>query len=126
MPTKKKTVTRLDSNYVEQYDAYIERQKRKKQRLIRRLVLFSVVVLVVIGSMATYHFKQVSLQEKKEEQYNQMEEKLATMENEEENLREEIKLLNNEEYILEIARTNYFLSKEGELIFKIPDEEPSY
>ncbi|MBP1950470.1 FtsB family cell division protein [Virgibacillus litoralis] len=126
MPTKKKTVTRLDSNYVEQYDAYIERQKRKKQRLVRRLVLFSVVVLVVIGSMATYHFKQISLQEEKQEQYNQMEEKLTTMEKEEENLREEIKLLNNEEYVLEIARTNYFLSKEGELIFKIPDEEPSY
>ncbi|MFB4168684.1 septum formation initiator family protein [Virgibacillus sp. JSM 102003] len=126
MPAKKKTVTKLDSSYVDQYDAYIERQKRKKQRLIRRLVLFATVVVVVIGSMATYHFKQISLHEKKEEQYNQMEEKLATLKKEEENLRQEIKLLNNEEYVLEIARTNYFLSKEGELIFKIPDEEPSY
>lgn len=126
MPTKKKTVTKLDSSYVDQYDAYIERQKRKKKRLIRRLVLFAAVVVVVIGSMATYHFKQISLQEEKEEQYNQMEDELATLKKEEGHLRQEIKLLNNEEYVLEIARTNYFLSKEGELIFNIPDEEPSY
>lgn len=126
MPAKKKTVTKLDSSYVDQYDAYIERQKRKKKRLIRRLVLFAAVVVVVIGSMATYHFKQISLQEEKEVQYNQMEDELATLKKEEDHLRQEIKLLNNEEYVLEIARTNYFLSKEGELIFNIPDEEPSY
>ncbi len=40
MSADKKTVTRLDSNYMEQYDAYIARQKRKKKRLVRRLVFF--------------------------------------------------------------------------------------
>ncbi|WP_164670632.1 FtsB family cell division protein [Virgibacillus doumboii] len=126
MTAKKKTVTRLDSSYMNQYDAYIERQKRKKQRLIRRLVLFSIVVAVTVGSLATYHFNQRALQEEKKEQYEQMEEKLANLEQQEKNLKEEIKLLNNEEYVLEIARTNYFFSKEGELIFNIPEEDPSY
>src|SRR5690625_5023287 len=126
MSKKGKTVTRLNSNYMQQYDVYIERQRRKKQRLYRRLVLFSLIAVLAIGSMATYHFKQRMLQADKREQYEQLEDKFATLKQEEKNFKEEIELLNNDEYILEIARTNYFFSKEGELIFKIGDESPSY
>ncbi|ASN03727.1 FtsB family cell division protein [Virgibacillus necropolis] len=126
MTAKKKTVTRLSSDYMQQYDAHQGRQKRKKKRLIRRLVLFSIVVLIAIGSMATYHVKQRVLHAEKQEQYEQTQEKMAKLEKKEANLNEEIQLLQNEEYVLEIARTNYFFSKEGELIFKLPDEEPSY
>ncbi|WP_249872204.1 FtsB family cell division protein [Oceanobacillus saliphilus] len=126
MSSKKKTITRLDSNYMQQYDAYIERQKRKKQRLIRRLVLFSIVIAFAIGSMAAYHIKQRELQAEKIEQYEQLEEKLGILKKEEANLTEEIELLKDDDYVLDIARTNYFFSKKGELIFKIPDDNPSY
>ena len=67
MSKEKKTVTRLDSNFVQQYDAYIERQKRKKQRLIRRLVLFSIVTALVIGGMVAYHLNQRTLHAEKTE-----------------------------------------------------------
>lgn len=126
MSSKKKTVTRLDSNYMQQYDAYIERQKRKKQRLIRRLVLFSMIAMIVIGSMTSYHIKQRVVQAEKEDQYEQLEGKLATLKEQAVNMNEEINLLNDEDYVLDIARTNYFFSKKGELIFKLPDEDPAY
>lgn len=126
MSNEKKTVTRLDSNYVQQYDAYIERQKRKKQRLIRRLVLFSIVTALVIGGMVAYHLNQRTLHAEKTENYEQLEVELADLEQEEIELTEEIELLNDENYVLDIARTNYFLTKKGELIFKLPDEDPSY
>lgn len=121
-----KNVTKLNSNYVNKYDAYIERQKRKKRRLIRRLVLFATVALLLIGGMAVYHFNQRVLHAEKAEEYRLLQEKLTNLEKEEEKYKEEINLLNNEEYILEIARTKYFLSKEGELIFKIPEDNSSY
>lgn len=126
MSMKRKTVTRLDSHYMQQYEAYIERQQRRKQRLIRRLVLFSAIALLAIGFMTTYHVKQHTLQAEKQEEYKDLDKQLTTLQTEEENLEEEIELLNDEEYILEIARTNYFFSKDGELIFKILDESPSY
>lgn len=126
MSTKKKTVTRLDSNYVQQYDAYTARQKRKKQRLIRRLVLFSIVTVLVLGGMAAYHLNQRILHAEKTEQYEQLERELAELKTEETTLKEEIELLNDENYVLDIARTNYFLTKKGEQIFKLPDEDPSY
>lgn len=126
MQEKEKTVTRLNSNYMEKYDAYIVRQQKKRKRLFRRLMFVAVVSLLVISSMAIYHVKQRSLQADVKEKYEQLEEELTTLKQEESGFKEEINLLNDEEYVLDIARTNYFFSKEGELIFKIEDEQPKY
>ncbi|CDQ37762.1 MULTISPECIES: FtsB family cell division protein [Virgibacillus] len=126
MASDKQTVTRLDSNYMQQYDAYVDRQKRKKKRLIRRLVLFSLIAVIAFGSMATYHIKQRVLHAEKTEEYEALQQDLAELEKQENNLKEEVELLKDEDYVLQIARTNYFFSKEGELIFKIPEEDPSY
>ncbi len=126
MASKEKTVTRLDSNYMQQYDAYIGRQKRKRKRLIRRLVLFSLVAMIIIGGMATYHIKQRVLQADKAEQYEQLQKDLTSLKKQEDDMTEEIELLKDEDYVLEIARTNYFFSKKGEMIFKLPNEDPAY
>lgn len=126
MPTGRRTVTTLQSDYKQQYDAYIERRQKRKKRLVRRLVLFFSIVMLALGSTITYHMKQRSLQAELQLEYEQLEKELATLKQQEDHYLEEIKLLNNEEYVLEIARTNYFFSKEGELIFKIIDEKPSY
>lgn len=126
MKEGKKKVTKIQSDYVQQYDAYIDRQKRKKQRLIRRLVVFALVAVIALGSMTVYHFNQRTMKADKTEEYEKMEQKLADLKKEESGLNHEIELLQNEDYVLEIARTNYFFSKEGELIFKLPDEDPSY
>ncbi|GIO28143.1 FtsB family cell division protein [Ornithinibacillus bavariensis] len=123
---KKKTVTRINSTYHDQYDAYILRQKRKKQRLIRRLVLFTIVIAMITFGMAIYHFQQRSLYTEKKEEYQNLQEELASMKKDEENYKEEIQLLNDDAYILEIARTKYFLSRKGELIFKTPEDDTSY
>lgn len=126
MASEDKTVTKIHSSYVHQYDAYMERRKRKKQRLIRRLVLFAVVAVLAIGSLTFYHLNQRAVYAEKQKEYEQLEKELAKLKKEEEQLEEEIELLNDEEYVLDIARTNYFFSKDGEMIFKLPDEKPSY
>ncbi|BAC12026.1 cell division initiation protein [Oceanobacillus iheyensis HTE831] len=126
MANRKKNVTRLDSDYMQQHDVYIERQNRKKQRLVRRLVLFGLVIAIAFGSMTAYHVTQRSAKSDKLEEYEQLEEELVQLKNQEANLEEEINLLQDEDYVLDIARTNYFFSKEGEKIFKLPDEDPSY
>ncbi|WP_425457188.1 FtsB family cell division protein [Aquibacillus sediminis] len=123
---KDKNVARIKSNYMQQYDVYMERQLNKKKRLYRRLALFFIIVLVTIGSLTTYHVKQRALHAEKLEQYEHLEEELASLKQEEKDLKQEVELLNDEEYILQIAKTNYFFSEEGEVIFKLPEEEQSY
>lgn len=126
MAAEDKTVTKLNSVHVQKHDAHMDRQKRKKQRLIRRLVLFSIFVAVVFASFTVIHVKQRHVQAEKREQLVQMEKKYAALKKDGKNLQEEVKLLKDEDYVLEIARTNYFFSKKGELIFKIPDDDPDY
>ncbi|GAB4072145.1 septum formation initiator family protein [Barrientosiimonas marina] len=126
MPFQKKDVTRLESHYMQEYDAYVERQARKKKRLIRRLVLFSLLMALAIGSLAVYHVNQQALYTEKKEQHEALQSELAALEDKEDSLRNEIDLLNNEDYVLDIARTNYFFSKKDELIFNIPGEKPDY
>ncbi|MGI8317319.1 FtsB family cell division protein [Halobacillus mangrovi] len=120
------SVARLDSTYMKHYDAYLERHQKKKKRLVRRLVLFALLVTIVASSMVIYHVQQQRLYAEKFEQYEQLKQEKTALEKEEKELKQEIELLNNEEYVLQIARTNYFFSKEGEIIFKIPNEDPSY
>ncbi|WP_226585902.1 FtsB family cell division protein [Halobacillus litoralis] len=120
------SVARLDSTYMKNYDAYLDRHHRKKKRLIRRLVMFALLVSIVAGSMIFYHMKQQSLYAQKSEQYEQMQQDMDALKKEESDLEQEIELLKDEEYVLQIARTNYFFSKEGEIIFKMPNEDPSY
>ena len=38
-------------------------------------------------------------------------------------LEQQIRQLNDDNYILRIARSEFFLSEEGELIFNLPDQE---
>lgn len=38
-------------------------------------------------------------------------------------LKEQIKRLNNKEYIEKLARSEYFLSNDGEIIFKLPEDK---
>lgn len=123
---KKRSIARIESSYMKQYDAYVERQNKKKKRLYRRLVLFAIVALVTLGSLTAFHIQQKNLYAEKQEQYQDLQQEMKTLKKEEKELEEEATLLQDEEYVLEIARTNYFFSKEGELIFKLPEEKPSY
>ncbi|SFG36839.1 cell division protein DivIC [Halobacillus alkaliphilus] len=124
--TQSESVARLDSTYMKHYDAYMERHQKKKKRLVRRLVMFALLVMIVAGSMVIYHVNQQSLYAEKHQKYEELQQEMSTLEKEQKDLNEEIKLLNDEEYVLQIARTNYFYSKEGEIIFKMPNEDPSY
>lgn len=123
MNGRPKRVTKIKSDYMNQYDAQVERKRRRKKKLIQRLVIVSTMAVLALGIITTYHFKQRGLHAEKQAQYDGLTEEIANLKMEEKELLEEINLLNDKEYILDIARTNYFLSKKGELIFQVDDEE---
>ena len=52
-----------------------------------------------------------------------MEETLAKLERKQMILENEIVKLNDDEYIAKLARSEYFLSDKGEIIFNIPEPE---
>lgn len=116
------TIARIKSDYMKQYDAQIRREKRRQKKLFRRIMASVLIVTLVLGGLTVYHLKQRSLQADIKTEYSELKTEMAKLEKEEKNLTEEISLLNNDEYVLELARTNYFLSKEDELIFLTDDK----
>ena len=64
--------------------------------------------------------------QEKQAEYQQLNEKMTQLTNRNETLKEEVEKLSDIDYLLQIARKDYFFSKDGEIIFKLPDEEPSY
>lgn len=116
-------VTSIRNDYVRSIERQEQRQQAHKVRLFRRLSVFGLFVLLAsiwIGS--TLHAQSQTLSEK-EQLHKEALIALQGVEQEQEKLKEQIVLLNDEEYLAKLARKEYFLSEDGEIIFTIPKTE---
>lgn len=85
----------------------------------RRLAFFGTLSLIVIGyAVFSFVYYSVNLLKAKNENIN-LENKLKSLQNDEENLKIEIQKLKDPEYIARYARENYSYSKDGEYIIKL-------
>ena len=89
----------------------------------RRLIAFAIVALVFLGVTVSTMLSQASALNEKQEKKEKLTTKLHSLEKEQQLLEEEIIKLNDDEYIAKIARRDYFLSNEGEVIFNLPKKE---
>ncbi|MDV2583240.1 septum formation initiator family protein [Alkalibacillus haloalkaliphilus] len=126
--TKTNNVKKINTTYVKQQEQHLERKQREKKLLIRRLVAFGVLFTIIVGTLSLYFFQQQTIHSEKESEYEQLQSELQAQLEEQEELEREVELLNDVDYLLQIARKDYFFSKEGEIIFTLPEEEeePSY
>lgn len=120
---KKRTVTQLPSDYREQYEKNAKNASRKRTLLIRRLIVFFVFVACLSYLMLTTLISQSSALNEINAEKVKLEKELLSLQKEETILQEEIVKLNDDEYIAKLARKDYFLSEENEIIFSIPKEE---
>lgn len=118
----KNNVTKLRSSYVLAHE-----QKEKKALKRRRLVMvrftFLSVLLMVLSAAFLYilHSQSVNIEAKMRDQ-KKLEQRLESLEKQQKRLEEEIKRLHDDDYIAELARKKYFLSKQGEIIFAVPEK----
>lgn len=97
--------------------------KRKKVRKsATRIMVFGIssiiISIVILGSI----FKVVIDVVDKYKEADMLEEKLADLEEKENDLNQEIIKLQDPEYLARYAREKYFYSKDNELIIRIPTE----
>lgn len=118
---RSKKITELQSQYAVEQERQQQISKRRKRGLFRRLLLLGILVIVTSSVIVTTLFSQSSAINEKNEQKEKLEEELAGLEKEENILREEIVKLNDDEYIAKIARRDYFLSDDNEIIFNIKE-----
>lgn len=120
---RKKNVANIRTSYAEQY-AHDERNAAKKRKLLfRRLTAFFIFITVVSYFVVSSLIAQSATLDNKMEEKKALESKLASLEKEQQMLEEEIVKLNDDEYLAKLARRDYFLSGDNEIIFNLPKKE---
>ncbi|MGM9944679.1 MAG: septum formation initiator family protein [Lysinibacillus sp.] len=119
------SVKTLDNDYVRS-NANIAKQQQIKQRQKvlsrRRLAVFFVVATAVCIVLVSTMVSQNARLAEKEAQIKNVQEELMTVQEQKQMLELQIAKLQDDEYIAKLARKEYFLSEEGEIIFTIPKE----
>jgi cell division protein DivIC len=118
---RSRKITELQSQYMMQQERQQQLSKRRKRGLFRRLVMFGLFAIISSAIMLTTIYNQSSAIDEKLDEQKKLEDELTGLEKEEKLLREEIIKLNDDEYIAKIARRDYFLSDDDEIIFNIKD-----
>jgi cell division protein DivIC len=120
---KDRKITQLQSQYMQQQERKDQILKRRKRGLIRRLTLFGLIAAVTSVIVLTTLISQSSAINEKVHQKKELQTQLTELQKEEKVLEEEIVKLNDDEYIAKIARRDYFLSEDNEIIFTVPKKD---
>lgn len=121
MVNSRKNVTSIENQYTAEQNYSEQRKARHKKRLIRRLSFFIVFAVVVSGLLVSSMVTRANVLEEKKAEKIQLEEQIVSLKSDEKKLKNEIEKLNDDEYIAKLARRDYFLSDDGEIIFNIPE-----
>ncbi len=115
-----RNIAPLDNAFTKQQQIKEKATARKRKLLFRRLTLF-----VIIAGAITYLLVSTLISKNSElaaQKANKvkLENNVAELKTEKSMLKDQIIKLNDDNYIAKLARTEYFLSKKGEIIFNIP------
>ncbi|SDI12339.1 cell division protein DivIC [Alteribacillus persepolensis] len=126
MLSEKKKVTKINESYVqekEQEQARLQEAYTKKRRgLVRRLTALSAVGVIIAVIFTVLLVSQWSTLEAKKSERAELEAQLEDLKAEESRLQEEVQNYQDLDYIAEVARRDYYLTKPGETLFKVPDQ----
>jgi len=121
----KGSVKTLDNDYVRSNANAVKRQQiEQRQKVLsrRRLAVFFVFAISVCIVLVSTIMNQNARLEEKEAQKTSVQEELMVVQEQKQMLELQIAKLQDDEYIAKLARKEYFLSEEGEIIFTIPKE----
>ncbi len=118
-----RNISSINKDYVRSVERLEKREKAHKTRLFRRLGAFAVIVVVVMGWLTLTMFDKSQALAAKENKKVEVLQALEEVQDEHDMLKSQILKLNDDEYIAKLARKEYFLSEDNEIIFAIPENE---
>lgn len=116
-------VTKIKNEYVRTLQQKENLRRAKKVRLYRRLAVFAVIAMISFGVLANIFISQKKVLAVKAEEKEAMLVELAAKEEEHLALTKQLEKLNDDDYLAKLARQEYFLSDEHEIIFSIPEKD---
>ncbi|KQL51385.1 cell division protein DIVIC [Heyndrickxia shackletonii] len=120
---KEKNITPMENAYTKQQMMKEKVMARRKKLLFRRLAVFSIIALASVYLLVSTLILRNHQLEVKQAEKAKLEKKLADLKKKKTYLQDEVVKLNDDNYIAKLARSEYFLSEKGEIIFNIPDDK---
>ncbi|WP_412177864.1 FtsB family cell division protein [Sporosarcina sp. YIM B06819] len=117
------TVATIQTEYVRSLQKKESRKNARKVKLYRRLTVFAVIAVITFGGLTQMLVKQKQVLAAKEKQQVEMLSQLEVVQEEQEMLKRQLVKLNDDDYIAKLARKEYFLSENGEIIFSVPENK---
>lgn len=118
-------VRTLENDYVRSSDSKAQYKKRQKILFRRRIFVFGLLATETLVLLVSTYITQNNRLEEKQKQKDEIVAKLDSVKEQQDTLKLQIAKLEDDEYIAKLARKEYFLSDDGEIIFTIPDEDES-
>ncbi len=119
---RKKILHKLNNDNIDAANREAKKLAKMRAARNRRLAAFFVIALFVIGFLGKTLMNQNERLEEKQQILKEREEELVEVIETQELLKLQIAKLDDDEYIAKLARKEYFLSEQGEIIFTIPDK----
>ncbi|KEK22102.1 cell division protein DivIC [Bacillus gaemokensis] len=113
---KQRSIGEQNPNPVKEH---IIRTNENRRRIYRRLAVFLVFAFTIIASISVTFYQQNNSIKAKEVKVKDMKKELDSLTKKEKKLKDDVQKLNDEEYVLKIARRDYFFSGKGEIIFPV-------
>ncbi len=117
------TIASIETEYVRSLQKKASRKHARKIRLYRRLTVFAIVAAIILVGMTQMYMKQKQVLEAKELEKMEMIAQLEEVQQEQEALNRQLIKLDDDDYIAKLARKDYFLSENNEIIFSIPENK---
>lgn len=100
-------------------DPVVDKGKKNKRRRVKLLGLFMVAFLIWASSL---WLDQREVLQTKTQELEAVKLKVQEANEEQLEISYQIKRLQDKDYIAEVARRDFFLSRPGEMIFKVPEK----
>lgn len=115
-------VRHLRTDYVQSLEIAEKRLRKRRKGLIRRLITFCVLVIIAGSFMVSSLLSQGHQLAKALDQKTALEKQISMSQKNASQLNKRIRLLHDKNYIGELVRKNYLLSKKDEIIFSKPGQ----
>ncbi len=120
---RRRKVEQIDNEYVRQQKKQEARRRQRVRQLKKRMTVYLVGLVIVVIGFATVYIGQNKKYDVMLAEKATLEKQLTEVEKEQEKLQHQLEKLDDDEYIEKLARQQYLVGKEGEIIFSIPEEK---
>ncbi|GAA0478353.1 septum formation initiator family protein [Alkalibacterium sp. m-11] len=122
MGNKKPRIARMKNDFIETKTLENIRAHKRHKKLKRRMrIIVAAGMLPVVLAGSTLARNYVKLQDL-EEQRVVAQQELESLDLQQKELAYYIGLLEDEEYVAKLARSEYYLTKDNEIVFSFPDD----